>query len=130
MRNIQVRQSRHYSFWRTLGSKPDDVYCKLADEAASVARKNSPQYRLVEWITGPEVKEIYAAYLSFSSKNIVSAMCSALKSGVKIKMVLDGGEGYEVSPNKDAEGLKNVVILVSPTGEVQVVSATLITKFF
>ena len=90
----------------TLASKPDDVYCKPADEAASVSRKNSPQYRLVEWITGPEVKEIYAAYLSFSSKNIVSAMCSALKSGVKIKMVLDGGEGPEVSPNKDAEGLK------------------------
>jgi hypothetical protein len=52
----------------TLASKPDDVYCKPADEAASVSRKNSPQYRLVEWITGPEVKEIYAAYLSFSSK--------------------------------------------------------------
>lgn len=91
---------------QTLNSKPDDVYCKPADEAASVARKNSPQYRIVEWVTAKETKEIYAAYLSFSSKNIVTAMCSALKNGVKINMVLDGGEGPEVAPNKDAEGLK------------------------
>ncbi len=91
---------------QTLNAKPDDVYCKPADEAASVARKNSPQYRIVEWVTAKETKEIYAAYLSFSSKNIVTAMCSALKSGVKINMVLDGGEGPEVAPNKDAEGLK------------------------
>lgn len=91
---------------QTLNSKPDDVYCKPADEAASVSRKNSPQYRIVEWVSAKETKEIYAAYLSFSSKNIVKAMCDALKNGVKIKMVLDGGEGPEVTPNKDAEGLK------------------------
>lgn len=91
---------------QTLNSKPDDVYCKPADEAASVARKNSPQYRIVEWVSAKETKEIYAAYLSFSSKNVVTAMCDALKRGVKIKMVLDRGEGPEVTPNKDAEGLK------------------------
>lgn len=89
-----------------LTSKPDDVYCKPSDEAASVARIYSPQYRLIEWITHPDVKEIHAAYLSFSSKNIVNAMCAALKSGIKINIVLDGGEGPEVSLNKDAEGLK------------------------
>ena len=48
---------------KTVNSKPDDVYCKPADEAASVARKNSPQYRLVEWITAKDTKEIHAAYL-------------------------------------------------------------------
>jgi hypothetical protein len=90
----------------TLSSKPDDVYCKPADEAASVARKNSPQYRLVEWITAKETKEIHLAYLSFSNKNIVTAVCSALKNGVKVKLVLDGGEGPEVAVNKDAESLK------------------------
>lgn len=90
----------------TISSKPDDVYCKPADEAASVSRKNSPQYRLVEWISAKDTKEIHLAYLSFSNKNIVSALCSALKNGVKVKMILDGGEGPEVSVNKDAEGLK------------------------
>lgn len=90
----------------TISSKPDDVYCKPADEAASVARKNSPQYRLVEWISAKDTKEIHLAYLSFSNKNIVTAMCSALKNGVKVKMIIDGGEGPEVSVNKDAEGLK------------------------
>lgn len=91
---------------KTVNSKPDDVYCKPADEAASVSRKNSPQYRLVEWITAKDTKEIHAAYLSFSSKNVLNAMCSALKSGVKMKLVLDGGDGAEVEVNKDAEGLK------------------------
>jgi PLD-like domain len=92
---------------KTLDSKPDDVYCKPADENASVARKNAPQYRLVEWISSPETKEIHAAYLSFSSKNIVSSMCDALKRGVRMKLVLDGGEGPEIKLNKDAESLKN-----------------------
>ncbi len=90
----------------TISSKPDDVYCKPADEAASVARKNSPQYRLVEWISAKDTKEIHLAYLSFSNKNIVTAMCSALKNGVKVKMIIDGGSGPEVAANKDAEGLK------------------------
>lgn len=89
-----------------VSSKPKGVYCKPADEAASVSRKNAPQYRLVEWISSPDTKEIHAAYLSFSSKNIVTAFCSALKKGVKVKIILDGGEGPEVTPNKDAEGLK------------------------
>jgi HKD family nuclease len=89
-----------------IDAKPVNVYCKPSDESASVSRKNSPQYRLVEWISAKDTKELYVAYLSFSSKNIVSAMCRALQSGVKIKMVLDGGEGQEVSTNKDAEGLK------------------------
>lgn len=87
-------------------SKPKNVYCKPGDENTSVNRPNAPQYRLVEWITARETKEIYAAYLSFSSKNIVEAMCRALKNGTKITLVLDGGDPAEYKPNKDAEGLK------------------------
>lgn len=89
---------------KTVTAKPKDVYCKPADEAASVARPNSPQYRLKEWITAEETKELYLAYLSFSNKNIVSALCEAVAKGVKLTMVLDTGETKE--PNKDAEGLK------------------------
>ena len=89
---------------KTETSKPDDVYCKQSDEEASVSRKNAPQYRLVEWITAETTKEIYAAYLSFSSKNIVKAFCSALSKGVKVNLVLDGHP--ETDTNKDAEGLK------------------------
>lgn len=90
----------------SVSAKPKGVYCKPADEAASVSRKNAPQYRLIEWISSPDTKEIHAAYLSFSSKNIVQAFCSALQKGVKVKLILDGGDGPEVNPNKDAEGLK------------------------
>lgn len=88
---------------KTLDSKPQNVYCKQADEAASVVRSNSPQYRLVEWIRSNDTKEIYLAYLSFSAKNVVNALCEAVKSGVKLKIVLDGN-GTDL--NKDAENLK------------------------
>lgn len=87
----------------TLDAKPQNVYCKASDEDASVSRKNAPQYRLVEWITDKNTKEIDAAYLSFRSKNIVEAMCTALKKGVKIRMILDGSPE---DTNSDAEGLK------------------------
>jgi hypothetical protein len=91
----------------TVASKPKNVYCKPADEAASVSRSNSPQFRIVEWVSDKETKEIYMAYLSFSSKNVVKALCSAVGRGVKLSMVLDGGEdGANPSLNKDAEGLK------------------------
>lgn len=88
---------------KTLNSKPQNVYCKQADERASVSRKNSPQYRLIEWISERSTKEIYLAYLSFSAKNVVNALCAAVKSGVKLKIVLDG-DGKKL--NRDAENLK------------------------
>lgn len=84
--------------------KPKNVYCKQSDEAASIARKNAPQYRLKEWITDKNTKELYLAYLSFSNKNIAKALCEAVGRGVKLSMVLDAGEEREL--NKDAEGLK------------------------
>lgn len=91
----------------TLKAKPKNVYCKTSDERASVTRKNSPQYRLIEWMTASDTKEIYLAYLSFSSKNVKEALCRSLKNGVKVTMVIDGGEGPEVEINKDAESLKH-----------------------
>lgn len=88
-------------------SKPQNVYCKQADEAASVARKNAPQYRIKEWIADRDTKALKMAYLSFSSKNIAEALCAAIKKGVTLEMVLDGGEdGLNPHENKDAEALK------------------------
>lgn len=92
---------------KTLNSKPDDVYCKPSDEDTSVSRKNSPQYRLVEWISDSETKELYLAYLSFSAKNVVTVLCGAVKRGVKVNIVLDGGHEPDGPVlNRDAEGLK------------------------
>lgn len=88
----------------TVAAKPKNVYCKQSDEAASVSRRNAPQYRLKEWISAPDTKELYLAYLSFSNKNIAKALCEAVSRGVKLTMVLDTGEDKE--PNKDAEALK------------------------
>lgn len=90
---------------KTVTAKPKNVYCKQSDEAASVARSTAPQYRLKEWISSPDTKELYLSYLSFSNKNIAKALCDAVSRGVKLTMVLDHGE--ERLPNKDAETLKN-----------------------
>lgn len=100
-KNYKYDSSVITSSGKTLQSKPQNVYCKQADETASVSRINSPQYRLVEWISDKETKEIYLAYLSFSAKNVVDALCDAVKSGVKLKIVLDGKD-----LNKSAEKLK------------------------
>jgi hypothetical protein len=92
----------------TVSSKPKNVYCKPSDEEASVARNTSPQYRIIEWVSDKETKELYLAYLSFSSKNVTAALCNAVKKGVKISIVLDGGEDALDHPvlNPSAEGLK------------------------
>ena len=92
---------------KTVTAKPKNVYCKPADESASVARNTSPQYRIVEWISDKDTKELYLAYLSFSSKNVTAALCSAVKNGVKISIVLDGGaDNANPTLNASAEGLK------------------------
>jgi hypothetical protein len=88
----------------TILSKPKNVYCKQSDEAASVARATSPQYRLTEWILDKQTKELYLAYLSFSSRNIINALCTAIGRGVKVSLILDGGSDQRTNPS--AEGLK------------------------
>ena len=90
---------------KTLTQKPQNVYCKPADEDASVSRPNSPEYRLKEWIKDKGTKEIYLAYLSFSNTEIRDGLCDAAKAGVKLKIVLDGDE--KTDTNKNAEALKN-----------------------
>lgn len=90
---------------KTITAKPDDVYCKPGDEDSSVSRKDAPQYRLKEWIGAPDTKELYLAYLSFSSSAIAKSLCDAVKRGVKVTMVLDSGEEPH-KPNEKAEGLK------------------------
>lgn len=93
----------------TVNAKPKNVYCKGSDEAASVSRENAPQYRIVEWISDKDTKELSLAYLSFSNKNVVKALCKAIGKGVKVSIILDGGEDSLNNPvlNKDAEGLKS-----------------------
>jgi HKD family nuclease len=90
-----------------LQAPPQNVYCKPSDEQASVARPNSPQYRLREWILDSETEELYLAYLSFNSKNVAQALCQAIERGVKVSIVLDGGEdATNPKLNKEAEELK------------------------
>jgi HKD family nuclease len=92
---------------KTVTAKPKNVYCKPSDESTSVSRSTSPQYRIVEWISDKDTKELYMAYLSFSSKNVTAALCTAVKKGVKVSIVLDGGED-NANPvlNPSAESLK------------------------
>lgn len=90
---------------KTLSQKPQNVYCKPADEDKSVGRPNAPQYRIIEWINDKNTKELFLAYLSFSSKNVSAALCEAAKRSVKITIVLDQ-DPKEPKENKEAEGIK------------------------
>jgi phosphatidylserine/phosphatidylglycerophosphate/cardiolipin synthase-like enzyme len=87
-----------------LTAKPKNVYCKAQDHAASAKRKTSPHFRLLEWINHSETKEIFMAYLSFSNSEITDALCSALKRGVSLQLVLDAEPG---ETNAHAEKLRS-----------------------
>ncbi len=88
----------------SLLAKPKNVYCKPADHARSAKRETSPHKRLLDWITDRETKEIFMAYLSFSNSEITDALCTALKKGVTLTLVLDAKPG---ETNKQAESLKS-----------------------
>jgi phosphatidylserine/phosphatidylglycerophosphate/cardiolipin synthase-like enzyme len=76
-----------------LTQKPENVYCKnMYDLKRSGDREESPQHKLVDWISQPSTTEIYFTYLSFSNKAVKNALCDAAKRGVKIKFVLDKGQ--------------------------------------
>lgn len=78
---------------KILKHKPANVYCKNKyDARRSSEREQSPQYRLIEWISQPEVKEIFFTYLSFRNKAVKNALCAAAKNGVKIKFIISSTE--------------------------------------
>lgn len=73
-----------------LTAKPKNVFCTSADSNASGSRPESPQFKLLEWINDPSVKEIFFAYLSFSNKKVREAVCNAItQRDVKVTFVMD-----------------------------------------
>lgn len=79
---------------KLLKQKPQNVYCKNKyDLNRSGSRPQSPQYRLVEWIKDPSVKEIFFTYLSFRNKAVKNALCEAAQQRqVKIQFVMSSSE--------------------------------------
>jgi hypothetical protein len=74
----------------TLTKKPKNMYCSHEDVEMSAARPESPQNRLVEWVTPLGAgDEIFLAYLSFSNKAVSAKLCDAAKAGAKVTFVLD-----------------------------------------
>lgn len=74
----------------TLTAKPKNVWCSFTDVAASAARPESPQNRLVEWVSPLGAgDEIFLAYLSFSNVAVSDKLCEAAQRGAKVTFVLD-----------------------------------------
>jgi hypothetical protein len=73
-----------------LTAKPKNVWCTIDDTDASGAREQSPQFRLVEWISelGAD-DEVFLAYLSYSNPVVGTALCEAIGRGAEVTMVLD-----------------------------------------
>ena len=75
---------------KTLTAKPRDVFCSQADSAASAARPESPQNKLISWIKDPSTTEIFFTYLSFSNSTVTKELCKAItERDVKVTFVLD-----------------------------------------
>ena len=94
---------------KKLTQKPENVYCKNKyDLRRSGDRPQSPQYRLVEWINQPNVKEIFFTYLSFRNKTVKNALCEAAKKGVKIRFVMSSTEDTTIAQELVACSPENV----------------------
>ena len=94
---------------KVLKQKPQNVYCKNRyDLSRSGSRPQSPQYRLVEWINQPNVKEIFFTYLSFRNKTVKNALCEVAKKGVKIKFVMSSTEDTTIAQELVACAPENI----------------------
>ena len=94
---------------KKLTQKPENVYCKNKyDLRRSGDRQQSPQYRLVEWINQPNVKEIFFTYLSFRNKTVKNALCEVAKKGVKIRFVMSSTEDTTIAQELIACSPENV----------------------
>jgi hypothetical protein len=82
--------------------KTKNSYCKSSDSSVSGRRKNSPHYRLIEWIKDPSTTEIFMAYLSFSKRSIAKELCKAVEQrNVKITLVMDSNNLPEDGDNSN-----------------------------
>lgn len=94
---------------KKLKAKPENVYCKNKyDLRRSGDRPQSPQYRLIEWINQPNVKEIFFTYLSFRNKAVKNALCEVAKKGVKIRFVMSSTEDTTIAQELLACSPENV----------------------
>lgn len=120
-----------------LTGKPKNVWCTFNDIAASAARPESPQNKLLTWVTPLGAgDEIFLAYLSFSNQAVGDALCAAVGRGTKVTFVLDG-------PSTASDKLKacgatillrghagsigyahNKVILINPNGDSEFMKMT------
>ena len=88
-------------------SKPKNVYCKGRDKEASAKRPNSPMSLLLSWINNEQTKEIFMAYLSYSSRRVQRALCTAMKErGVRVHLVYDS---HNETPQKQVKDGKEMI---------------------
>ena len=113
----------------SLTQKPKNVWCSSADVAASAARPESPQHKLLSWLDGLGAgDEVFLAYLSFSNRAVADRLCEIASAGGKVTFVLDkptpqadrvaqcGGE-ILLRGNVGSIGYAhNKVILINPRG--------------
>ncbi|MCB0349175.1 MAG: hypothetical protein KDD37_10075 [Bdellovibrionales bacterium] len=75
-----------------LSQKTKNAYCARGDAKVSGERENSPQQRLVDVINDEDTSEIFLAFLSFSDKRVLKALCDNIeKRDLKVTMILDSG---------------------------------------
>ena len=87
---------------QTLLNYPQNAWCKKSDLTTNLERTDTPDYRLLQWISQDDVTHIRMAYLSFSNKRVAQALCQALRRGVKVDLVLDSGKSSPLTDELEA----------------------------
>jgi hypothetical protein len=120
-----------------LTTKPKNVYCSRTDIAASAARPESPQHKLLSWLKPLAAgDEIFLAYLSFSNAAVADELCAAAGRGTKVTFVLDarspaadkleqcGGTILLRGHSGSIGYAHNKVILINPKGDSEYMKMT------
>lgn len=84
-------------------SKTKNAYCKSSDSSRSQNRTNSPHTRFIDWISDTKTKSIFMAYLSFSKHSVAEELCSAVKRGVRLTMIIDSNNDGDVNRMRELD---------------------------
>lgn len=80
-------------------SYPLNAWCFKSDLEKNLLRPNTPDARILHWLTQPDIKRVRLAYLTFSNPRVTEELCELLKKDIPVEVVLDNSK---TSPSMEA----------------------------
>lgn len=72
-------------------AKPQNAYCTRADLPRAQANPQGPYQKIIEVIKNKNNTHITLGTMTFSHKDVASALCQAIKNGVGVTVIIDTG---------------------------------------